>query len=70
MDQRESRNFRLYVLGALLVAILLVYLFILYSVQVVHHEDYATQSVRSIAQPETVEASRGEIGRASCRERV
>lgn len=61
MDQRESRNFRLYVLGALLVTILLVYLFILYSVQVVHHEDYATQSVRSIAQPETVEASRGVI---------
>lgn len=61
MDQRESRNFRLYVLGALLVAILLVYLFILYSVQVVHHQDYATQSVRSIAHSETVEASRGVI---------
>lgn len=61
MDQRESRNFRLYVLGALLVAVLLVYLLILYSVQVVHHEDYATQSVRSIARSETVEASRGVI---------
>ena len=61
MDQRESRNFRLYILGALLVAVLLVYLFILYSVQVVHHQDYATQSVRSIARPETVKASRGVI---------
>ena len=32
------------------------------SVQVVHHQDYATQSVHSIARPETVEASRG-VGR-------
>lgn len=61
MDQRESRNFRLYLLGAALVSILLVYTLVLYSVQVVHHQDYATQSVRSIARPETVEASRGVI---------
>lgn len=61
MDQRESLNFRLYFLGGLLVAILLIYVGVLYSVQVVHHQDYATQSVRSIARPETVEASRGII---------
>ena len=61
MDQRESRNFRLYILGAFLTAILLVYLGVLYSVQVVHHQEYATQSVRSIARSETVEASRGII---------
>ena len=61
MDQHESRNFRLYFLGVLLAAVLLVYLVVLYSVQVVHHQDYATQSVHSIARPETVEASRGVI---------
>ncbi len=61
MDQHESRNFRLYFLGGLLTLILLVYLGVLYSVQVVHHQDYATQAVRSIARPETVEASRGII---------
>lgn len=61
MDQQESHNFRLYFLGASLTAVLLVYLGVLYSVQVVHHQDYATQSVRSIARTETVEASRGII---------
>lgn len=61
MDQRESRNFRLYFLGALLVATLLTYLGVLYNVQVVHHRDYATQSVRSVPREETVEASRGII---------
>ena len=61
MDQHESRNFRLYFLGVMLAAVLLVYLGVLYSVQVVHHQDYATQSVHSIARPETVEASRGVI---------
>lgn len=61
MDQHESRSLRLYVLGAFLVAVLLVYLGVLYSVQVVHYQDYATQSVHSILRPETVEASRGII---------
>lgn len=61
MDQHESRNFRLYFLGVLLAAVLLVYLGVLYNIQVVHHQDYATQSVHSIARPETVEASRGVI---------
>lgn len=59
MDQQESRNFRLYVLGGLLAAVLLVYLGVLYSVQVVHHQDYAMQAVCSIPRTETVEASRG-----------
>ena len=61
MDQHESRNFRLYFLGAFLVAVLLVYLGVLYSVQVVHHQDYATRSLHSIPRAETVEASRGII---------
>ena len=61
MDQHESRNFRLYFLGAFLVAVLLVYLGVLYSVQVVHHQDYATRSLHSIPRAETVEASRGVI---------
>lgn len=61
MDQRESHNLRLYLLGAFFIAVLLVYVGVLYSVQVVHHEDYATQAVHSIVRPETVEASRGVI---------
>lgn len=61
MDQRESRGLRLSLLGAFLVAVLLAYAGVLYTVQVVHHEEYATQSVRSIARVEQVEASRGII---------
>lgn len=61
MDQRESRNFRLHLLGVFLVAVLLTYAGVLYSIQVVHHEEYATQSDRSIARGEQVEASRGII---------
>lgn len=59
MDQRESHHLRLYLLGAFLVAVLLVYLAVLYGIQVTHHQEYAAASVRSIVRPEQVEASRG-----------
>ena len=59
MDQKESRFLRLYLLGAFLAAVLLVYLAVLYDVQVNHHQDYVSLSVRSIPRTERVEASRG-----------
>ncbi len=60
MDAKRS-NRRLYLLGGGLAAILLVYLGVLYDIQVVHHEEYVSRSVRSIARKETVEAARGII---------
>ncbi|MCI8480332.1 MAG: penicillin-binding protein A [Oscillibacter sp.] len=59
MDQRESRHMRLYLLGAFLAAVLLVYLWVLYDLQVNHYQEYADRSIRSIVRPEQVEASRG-----------
>ena len=61
MDHNHFPNTRLYVLAGFLVAVLLTYLGVLYDIQVVHHEEYLAQSVRSIAREETVEASRGII---------
>ncbi len=59
MDRKEMQNTRLYLLAAFLVLVLLTYLFVLYDVQIIHHDDYAAQAVRSIVRPEKVEASRG-----------
>ena len=61
MDRKELQNTRLYLLAALFVLVLLAYLFVLYDVQVIHHEKYAAQAIRSIVQREKVEASRGII---------
>ena len=61
MDRKEMQNTRLYVLAALLTLVLVAYLFVLYDVQVIHHEDYAARAIRSIVRPEKVEASRGII---------
>ena len=61
MDRKEMQNTRLYLLAAFLVLALAAYLFVLYDVQVIHHDDYAAQAIRSIVRPEKVEASRGII---------
>lgn len=61
MDRKEMQNTRLYLLAAFLVLALTAYLFVLYDVQVIHHEKYADQAVRSIVRSEKVEASRGII---------
>jgi len=61
MDHKNTSNFRLYLLAAFLLAVLLVYLGVLYDIQVVHHEEYLAQSIHSIAREEKVEASRGII---------
>ena len=59
MDRKEMQNTRLYLLAALLALALAAYLVVLYDVQVIHHDDYAAQAVRSIVRSEKVEASRG-----------
>ena len=61
MDRKEMQNTRLYLLAAFLVLALVAYLFVLYDVQVIHHDDYAAQAIRSIVRTEKVEASRGII---------
>lgn len=61
MDRKEMQNTRLYLLTLFLVLFLAVYLFILYDVQAIHHDEYAAQAVRSIVRPEKIEASRGII---------
>ena len=61
MDRKESQHFRLYVLAAMVLAVMLLYVGVLYDVQVTHHEEYLASSVRSIARVETVTAARGVI---------
>lgn len=58
---KENRVTRLLALGGILGAILLVYLAVLYDVQVNQHEDYLAKSIHSIADEEPIEASRGII---------
>lgn len=55
------QNTRLYLLAVFLVLALVAYLFVLYDVQVIHHDEYAAQAIRSIVRSEKVEASRGII---------
>lgn len=61
MDRKDMQNTRLYLLAVFLVLALAAYLFVLYDIQVIHHEEYAAQAIRSIVRPEKVEASRGII---------
>ena len=61
MDRKEMQNTRLYLLAAFLVLVLLAYLFVLYDVQIIHHEDYTARAIHSIVREEKVEASRGII---------
>ena len=61
MDHKERKNLRLGLLGAFGVGVLLIYLGLLFDIQVTNHDYYLSQSIRSIARTETVEASRGLI---------
>jgi len=61
MDHKDHHLMRLPALLGLLAAVVLCYLGVLYNTQVTRHEEYLTQSLHSIAQEETVEASRGII---------
>ena len=61
MDQKQPRNLRLYILAGLFLAVMAVFLGVLYDTQVNDYETYYASSVRSIARSETVEAARGNI---------
>ena len=61
MEQKQSRNRRLYVLAGLFLAVMAVFLGVLYDTQVNHYDTYYASSVRSIARSETVEGARGNI---------
>ena len=59
--ERKQLLLRIGALVLVLAAMLTAYGGVLYDLQIVKGEDYAQQSVRKIAYPETVTASRGEI---------
>lgn len=61
MEQQEKRHFRLYTLAIFLIGMLLIYLGILYDLQVNQHENFLAQSIRNITRTEKVEASRGMV---------
>ena len=61
MDHKESRNFRLYFLAGFFLAVMALFLGVLYNTQVNHYDEYYASSIRTIARPETVEAARGNI---------
>ena len=71
MERKDSQcNMRLYVLGSLLALALVVYIGVLYDIQINQHDYYLARSIRTITQEETVEASRGVITDRSGREMV
>lgn len=59
--EQKIKNRRLLVLGTALALCLCVYLGLLFSIQIVHGEDYRTQSVSVNTRSETVSGSRGVI---------
>ena len=61
MEDGKLIRRRLWVLVLLLAALVGVFCFVLYDLQVVHGADYLERSQYKIAQTETVDASRGEI---------
>lgn len=61
MIQRKSQFVRLYALSAILLAVLVAFLVELFSIQIVHHDEYLDLSVTSITRSEAVTASRGII---------
>ena len=61
MDHKETNDRRLYVLAGLCALAILIYLGVLYDIQINDHDYYLTRSVNTIAKKEKVEASRGII---------
>lgn len=61
MDHNDIQHNRLKWLAGFFTVILLIYVSLLYDLQVVNHDYYAAQAVYSIAREEYVEASRGLI---------
>lgn len=61
MDQKGTNNRRLYILAGLFALALVIYLGVLFDIQINDHEEYLTKSVNTIAKKEKVSASRGII---------
>lgn len=61
MNTKETSHARLYILIVFLVAVLIFYVAVLFRTQIVKGKEYLEQSVRTITESETVEASRGII---------
>ena len=61
MNDKNQRSTRIKILCAFSIFAFLCFFGILYDVQVNHYEEYLSQSIRSIAIEEKVEASRGII---------
>ena len=61
MNQRPSQLTRFRVMAAMALAVLAIYLVVLFNTQVVHHEEYQAKSIQTITRMENVEASRGII---------
>ena len=59
MNQRPSQLTRFRVMAAMALAVLAIYLVVLFNTQVVHHEEYLAKSIQTITRMENVEASRG-----------
>lgn len=58
---KETSRARLYILVVFLVAVLIFYITVLFRTQIIKGKEYLEQSVRTITEAETVEASRGII---------
>lgn len=61
MNQRPSQLTRFRVMAAMALAVLAIYLVVLFNTQVVHHEEYLAKSIQTITRMENVEVSRGII---------
>ena len=61
MDHRESKIFRLRVLAGIFLAIMAIFLGVLYNTQVNDYDEYYASSIRTIARSEEVDAARGDI---------
>ena len=69
-DNRQTNPRRLYILGGFLLAVLAIYIGVLFDIQYNQGEEYLEKSVRTITRPETIEASRGVITDRNGRELV
>ena len=69
-DNRQTNPRRLYILGGFLLAVLAIYIGVLFDIQYNQGEEYLEKSVRTITRTETIEASRGVITDRNGRELV
>ena len=61
MNPKDTRSLRLYVLAGLLTLVLLVFAGILYNTQIVNHDYYVAQSIRTIAREASTFSSRAMV---------